>query len=315
VLYAGAIREVIKAYRPGRVAVAFSGRSTDVFAHLGTPAEVHPLLLPRRALLDKDLVVDFETDIPPLRHAGLEMVAIDTLILEHLGLPASYRWPHLRAPRAIRRIGIFPQASSSVRTLPPALSAFLVSELGARGFAVEVMVEPRFRQGRLYGEALSAMLGAAAPIVDHLATVEQLLGFVRDIDYGIFCDSGPAHMAKMFALPGLGIYTTVAADVVQGHFDNLARWSADYAGNWCRAPCGLVKLMKTADGDRYGCMDSLRCQRADLVLPFRVPDADIERFLLAEPVGCVASLIRDKDAILRRLLDHLAAVSKGVETQ
>jgi hypothetical protein len=308
ILYAGAIREVIQACRPGRVAVAFSGRSTDVFAHLGMTLEAYPLLLPRRVLLDADLVVDFETDIPPLRHAGREMVAIDALILEHLSLPASYRWPHRRAPREVRRIAIFPQSSSPIRTLPPALTAFLVRELRARGFAVEVMVEPRFRQGRLYGEALVAMLGEDAPIVADLATVDRLLGFIRDIDYGVFCDSGPAHASKLFDVPGFGIYTTVAADVVQGSFDNLARWSADYESDWCRAPCGLVKLMRTADGDRYGCMDSLRCQRADLAVPFRVPDAEVERFLLAEPVGCVASLITDKEAILSRLLEHLAAL-------
>lgn len=309
ILYAGAIRQVIEAYRPGRIAVAFSGRSTDVFAHLGAAVEIHPLLLPRRALLDADLVIDFATDLPALRHAAIEMVAIDALILQHLGLPTSYRWLHRREPREVRRIGVFPQSSSSVRTLPPSLTAFLVSALRARGFAVEIVVERRFRQGALHGDRLVAILGADAPIVDHLATVEQLLGFVRDIDYGIFCDSGPAHVSKMFAVPGFGIYTTVAADVVQGDFDNLASWSADYAGDWCRAPCGLVTLMRTAEGDHYGCMDSLGRRRADLVLPARVPDAEVDRFLLAAPVACVASLVRDQDAILASVLDHLARLA------
>jgi hypothetical protein len=268
ILYAGAIRQLAQAFSPARLAIAFCGGSTDVFAHLHMAVEAYPLLLPRRVLLDADLVIDFKADIPELRHAGLEMVAIDTLILRHLGLPTSYRWPHRRAPRRVRRIGIFPQSSSPIRTLPPALTGFLVAELRARGFAVEVMLEPRFRQGWLYRESLVAMLGRDAPIVDHLATVDRLLEFIRDSDYGVFCDSGPAHASKLSDLPGFGIYTTVAADIVQGGFTNLARWSADYAGDWCRAPCGLVKLMRTADGDRYGCMGSLRCRRADLTVSF-----------------------------------------------
>ena len=308
ILYAGAIRQLTQAFSPARLAIAFSGGSTDVFAHLGMAVEAYPLLLPRRVLLDADLVVDFKTDIPALQHTGLEMVAIDTLILRHLGLPTSYRWPYRRAPRRVRRIGIFPQSSSPIRTLPPALTGFLAAELLARGFAVEVMLEPRFRQGWLYREALMARLGRDAPIVDHLASVDRLLEFIRDSDYGVFCDSGPAHASKLFDVPGFGIYTTVSADIVQGGFDNLARWSADYAGDWCRAPCGLVKLMQTKDGDRYGCMDSLRRRRADLAVPFRVPDSERERFLLAEPVGCVASLVRDKEAILARLLEHLAGL-------
>jgi hypothetical protein len=110
----------------------------------------------------------------------------------------------------------------------------------------------------------------------------------------------------MFAVPGFAIYTSVAADIVQAGFDNLARWSADYASEWCRAPCGLTRLMRTADGERYGCMASLRTRQTDLVLPLRVPDAEVARLLLEEPVGCVASLVRDQELILASLLDHLA---------
>jgi hypothetical protein len=40
-----------------------------------------------------------------------------------------------------------------------------------------------------------------------------------------------------------------------------------------------------------------------------VPDSERERFLLAEPVGCVTSLVRDKEAILARLLDNLTLPS------
>ena len=311
VMYAGAIRQAIRAFSPGRVAIAFSGRSTDIFAQLEADVELYPLLLPRRALLDADLVVDFETEIPELQRGATEMAPIDTLILEHLGLPTSYRWPHRREPRGIRRIGIFPQSSTAIRSLPPALTASLVTALRTRGFAVEVMLEPRFRQGRLYQERLAALLDQQAPIVSDLATIDRLLAYIREIDYGIFCDSGPAHIAKMFAVPGFGIYTSVAADLVQGGFDNLARWSADYASDWCRAPCGLTRLMRTADGERYGCMASLRTGQADLVLPFRVPEAEVARLLLEEPVGCVASLVRDQELILARLLDHLARLVGG----
>jgi hypothetical protein len=75
ILYGGAIRQLIQAFSPARVAIAFSARSTDVFAHLGMAVEAYPLLLPRRVLLDADLVVDFQTDIPALRSMGLEIWA------------------------------------------------------------------------------------------------------------------------------------------------------------------------------------------------------------------------------------------------
>jgi hypothetical protein len=145
-----------------------------------------------------------------------------------------------------------------------------------------------------------------ARIVPDLTTVDALIRYVRDgIDYGIFCDSGPAHLTKLFDAPGFCLFTSVGAGAVRGPFRNLAAWQADYAGPWCRAPCGLVGVMSVNRGEAYGCMDSLGSPRAALVRPARLPEGPIRRLLLEAPAGCVAALTRDRERILAAIRSDL----------
>ena len=72
----------------------------------------------------------------------------------------------------------------------------------------------------------------------------------------MFADSGPAHMAKRFAIPGVAVYTSAPPEALRGRFTNLAAWSVPFQGPHCLAPCGLAKLRQAADGT-VGCMDPL----------------------------------------------------------
>lgn len=131
VVYAGAVREIARAFGVARIGVAFSGSATDIWSYLGRPIETFPLLLPERALAHYDLVLDFARDIPELDRIAEMPLAIDQAILARLGLPLEYRW--MEAPRAcrIRRVALFPISSTPLRTIPPALVTHLAA--GTRG--------------------------------------------------------------------------------------------------------------------------------------------------------------------------------------
>ena len=308
VMYAGAIREIGTAFAPNRMTVAFTGKASDVFAHVGRECELYPLFLPRRVVRQHEVVVDFESDLPGLHRVAEELVPIDRLVLEHLALNPAYAWQAPRPARHIRRVGLFPLSSTPLRTLPPTLTAFLHDRLTALGYEVELVLDGRQRQGALCLQALRAASPGARPRIN-LDSVEALLGMMTGLDYGVFCDSGPAHLAKMLSLPGYGIYTTVSAATVQGHFTNLTPWQAPYRGAACQAPCGLVGVMARRERPVYGCMDSLASPRADLVRPAVLPEAETRRFLLDDPVGCVATLVADRHRILAGILADMTSRS------
>ena len=285
----------------GRIGVAFTGKSSDVWTLLGRAFEVFPLILPERALTTFDLVIDLASEVPALCSVAETMVGADAAILTSLGLDAPTGWT-VRPPREVRRIGILPLSSTPLRTLPPPLVAYLADELAGRGYTVEIVLDPRQRQGAVYHEALRANRAALRSDLDTVAAVH---GFLRDLYYGIFCDSGPAHLAKLVDLPGYAIYTTIGGATVQGGFTNLARWQAAFAGPHCIAPCGLVGLMAPRAGEGTGCMDSLGLPREALVRPFRTPASAAGRFVVDHPVGCVASLVHDRKRILAAVLAHV----------
>ena len=298
VMTALAVCRIAAAFDLGRLGVAFTGKGSDVWTLMGRSFEIFPLILPECALASFDFVVDLATEVPALRTVAETMVAADDAILTPLGLKAPTRWT-TRHPREIRRIGILPLSSTPLRTLPPPLTGYLANELTARGYTVEIVLDPRQRQGSVYREALAT---TSASLRGDLDTVAALHAYLHDLDYGIFCDSGPAHLAKLVDLPALGLYTTIPGAIVQSGFTNLARWQATFTGPHCTAPCGLVGLMAPRGSEGVGCMDSLGLSRASLVRPFRTPPSAAGHFLVEQPVGCVAGLVRDRERILEAVL-------------
>ena len=282
----------------GRIGVAFTGKSSDVWTLLGRPFEIFPLILPERALGTFDLVIDLATEVPGLHSVAETMLAADVAILAGLGLAPPTRW-RVRAPRRVRRIGILPLSSTPLRTLPPPLTAHLAAGLGARGHVVEIVLDPRQRQGAIYRDALA---GTGVRLRTDLDSVAAVHGYLDGLDYAVFCDSGPAHLAKLLDLPGYRIDTTIAGATVRGGFTNLAGWQAAYSGRHCTAPCGLVGLMARREGEGIGCMDSLDLPREALRRPFRTPADAARRFLVESPVACVAGLVRDAERILEAVL-------------
>ncbi len=309
VCYAGAVREVARTFGLGRIGVAFSAYSSDVWAHTEMPVEVFPLILPESALARFDLVIDFVSDIPELGRMADAPLSIDDTILRRLNIPTQYRWAK-RPARKISRVAIFPISSNPLRIVPAALVTYIAAALSERNVTIDVVVDPRTRQG-IHFQAATKDAAHVFRTVSNLNTVDAVARYIRDdIDYGIFCDSGPAHVTKLFDVPGFCLYTSVGS-MVQGQFRNVAAWQSSYEHQWCRAPCGLTAVMKARARDAHGCMDTLQEPPNALVRSMDLPEAATGS-LLEKPPGCVAALIRDREMIvdaIRTDLDRLDAAA------
>ena len=112
---------------------------------------------------------------------------------------------------------------------------------------------------------------------------------MREFDYAVFADSGPAHIAKLFATPGVAIYTSAPSHVLQGRFRNLSAYNTPYSGDHCTAPCGLAKVRQAADG-RIGCMGSLQLPLDGLPSIPRTANPAAVQALVDNPVPCVMAL-------------------------
>jgi hypothetical protein len=148
---------------------------------------------------------------------------------------------------------------------------------------------------------------AGVTLVEKFPSIGALLRAIAAFDYAVFADSGPAHMTKLFATPGVAVYTSAPPDVLQGRFRNLVPWTVPFVGPHCAAPCGLAKLRMTAEG-KVGCMGSLRVPVERLPQVARAADpAAVERLFLSEPVPCVGHLATLGDTVAAVVANDLSA--------
>lgn len=292
---------------PRALGVFCAQSAADIYLHAGL-AEVFTLWLPRRALSRWDVVIDLG-HLESRRNIEFWPVDMEADLLAAFDLAPSTHFSGEARPVPTSgrlRIGLLPLASSPLRTLPVPATLALIETLTPAGDIVLCL--NRFQhQGVLYAKALQDRLPKDVEVIDAFESIGALLTAIDGFDYAVFSDSGPAHMSKLFATPGVGVYTSAPGEVLQGRFRNLSCWTVPFEGPHCRTPCGLAKVRQTADG-RVGCMGSLGCTVDDLPsTPTRQAPAAVERMLLQTPVPCVGALAEMPENLVGFVAADLAA--------
>lgn len=292
-------------HKPRQMSVFCARSAADIYA-LDREIRCFELWLPREEVDRHDVLIDLG-QLESRRDVDVWPVEMEAELLAAFALPPSRAYPPEARPLPggrRPRIGVFPLASSPLRTLPVAVTETLCRALAPEG-DVLLSLNDLQQQGRLYLERLGT-LPETVRVTRGAESIGGLLRTLRGCDYAVFADSGPAHMSKLFATPGLAVYTAAPGEVLQGRFTNLARWTVDWEGPHCKAPCGLAKLRRTVDG-AVGCMGSLGVPLAALPTTAQASDAAAVARLMDAPVPCVAALAEQRGALAAAVLADLAA--------
>jgi hypothetical protein len=289
------------------VGVFCAQSSADVYL-TSELVKLYTLWISRSELKRWHMVIDLG-ELESRRDIEVWPVDMEADLLVAFGLTPATNYPSMSRQKPWSkkpRIGILPLASSPLRTLPPDLTTALAKKLVRYG-DVTICLNKYQHQGRLYDQVVRPELGDSCTIIDAFETIGGLLKAVEHFDYAVFADSGPAHMSKLFGTPGVAFYTAAHGDILQGRFQNLARWSVKYQSEFCEAPCGLAKLRSDADG-QIGCMASLHTTVDNLpTTPRSTNNAVVKNLLLDTPIPCVAALGQETDQIIEFVLQDLAA--------
>jgi hypothetical protein len=303
------LESFIESVQPTRVALLGSDAASDVYAGMAD-VEVHPSWMAHDELKSFNAVIDLN-DVPVRRNIEFWPVDMEAELFDLFGLPLPPQTPVAPVcPKGARpSVGVFPLASSPIRTLQPALIAALCQAAGNE-IDVQVVLNRHQNQSDILRRALDNMSPNIRYIED-TGTLSDLMAQMRAVDYGVFADSGPAHLSKLDQLPGTAVYTSAPSSVLFGRHRNLMAIQSDYSGEYCKAPCGLAKLRCTVDG-AVGCMGSLKVDVASL--PRTVDRADAAmtaRFLVDDPVPCAAAMAADADKIARAILADMRSRLAG----
>jgi len=291
------LRAFATKYPGTKIAVLNSGTTSDIFATI-PDITIFQLFISAKRLKTFDYLIDF-SEMEGWKDIATMPVNPEEALCEAFGVPpiplASERAPKLASGM---KIGILPMASSPLRTLPPELVHETTELLAQAGFETTLILNAYQGVMKKYKDTIGSFNTPNIRVVDGFKTIGNLVSFIREQDYVVLADSGPAHITKLFQTPGIGIYSSASATVLQGRHHNLYPWQSSYKGEFCEAPCGLAKLRATTSGE-IGCMGSLRLPMSELGnLPVNSDRSLAERLVTENPVPCVADLVAQKDRFL-----------------
>jgi len=289
------LRAAIEQLSPKRVAVFNAGAASDIY-RLDRRIDVFPLWITTQQLKSFDRVFDL-LEVPALRELALRPCDPEGPLCDYTQIAPSLKYQTKPATnRKPASIALFPLASSPMRSLPIGLCQSLIKRIVASDIGVTVYLNEKQRQSLVYSEALSSLQGSRVKIHSGCRSLAELLSAVADTEFGVFCDSGPAHLTKLFGTRGLAIHTSADAKPLRGRFSNLQAWQSGYAGRYCTAPCGLAGPWMDVE-KRIGCMGSLGVPQGQLTARAVLIDDRTNRSMISNPIPCVAHLNESQEQI------------------
>ena len=121
----------------------------------------------------------------------------------------------------------------------------------------------------------------------------DLISSIKNIEYGLFMDSGPLHVAKTFSKRGLLFETSVSSKILLKNYNLIKGIENKYSSVFCKAPCGLTDIFNYKN--TFGCYNSLKIQSSKCKNDnFKnMTNRGVKNYHLEyvrKPVGCLSSL-------------------------
>ncbi len=188
----------------------------------------------------------------------------------------------------LTKITIFPISQSPIRSLPPFLLNKIIKTYKDR-LKIEIILDNSDISNYIESKLLFNNINIIKP-----KNLEILSNTVAKIDFGIFMDSGPLHLAKLLNKKGILITTSVSHKELLSGIDNIFPIENNFQSNFCSSPCGLTNVFNL-DG-KIGCFHSLEISKENF---FKIKNLNsLQRGnikdsyigLISEPVGCVENI-------------------------
>ena len=200
----------------------------------------------------------------------------------------------------LTKITIFPVSQSPIRSLPPFLINRIIKAYKDK-LKIEIVLDNSDISNFIESKLLSNNINIVKP-----KTLEELCNVVDKIEFGIFMDSGPLHLAKLLNKNGILIITSVSHRELLNEDENIFPIQNNFKSKYCSSPCGLTNVFNL-DG-KVGCFQSLKISRENF---FKIKNLNsLQRGnikdsyvgLILKPVGCVENININK---LTNLIDNI----------
>ena len=298
--YALAIKAIEKKKLFEKVGIAFSSRYSPILSRYINLKNIYPDFISDTQINEYDGLFHFTSAIKELKLQKYQRANIEECIIKYFNVN-SYRPSNIYIKKNISRISIFPIARSPIRTLSSILINNISGYLVKKNYSVDIILDNNSRISNIFAQNIQSNL-VKIIIPDNL---KKLNAYIKNIEFGIFCDSGPLHLSKIYQKNGLLISTSVDSKKLLNKKDKIIYFNSEYKSQYCEAPCGLINIINFEN--KHGCFDTLKKTKRVIMNNSKINtlnrgnlENSYEHFT-ENPVGCVKSLNFTK---IKLLLDQ-----------
>ena len=280
--------------------IAFSSRYSSILSQFINLKNIYPDFISEAQVNEYDGLFHFTSEIKELKLQKYQRANIEECIINYFNVN-SYRPSNIYIKKNISRISIFPIARSPIRTLSSLLVDKISDYLIDKNYSVDIILDNNSKISEIFAKNMQSNLGE----IFIPSNLEILNDYIKNIEFGIFCDSGPLHLSKIYQKNGLLISTSVDSKKLLSKKDKIIFFNSEYKSKYCEAPCGLTNIINFEN--KHGCFDTLKKTKKFIMSSSKINTLNRGNLVNSyehyteNPVGCVRSINFTK---IKLLLDQ-----------
>ena len=290
--YALSIKEVLNSNRFKKIGIAFVGNYREIFEKYFNLKNIYNDIISQEEMHLYDTIFHVTIEINELRYQKYDRKNIEHLISTYFSVP-KFRKEYLPKSQEIKKISIFPISKSPLRSMYPDLLNHIIDNFYKK-IEIEIILDNKSEiSSYVKNNIISKQINTVHP-----KNLHELLLTIENINFGIFMDSGPLHVAKILNKKGILIISTVGEHTLLDKFQSIEVIYNNYESFYCKSPCGLVNVFNYNDG--IGCYDSLNVQKKTIIklknlqkLQRNIHQKDLVK-LISNPVNCLKKVNKKK---------------------
>lgn len=293
--YGIAFNSLIESRRFTKIGLAFCNNYNYIFKHLFSFKNIYLQFISDNELKKYDTIFHLTLEIEALKYQKYSRSNIVSEICKFFKVKKkNYKINKSIFSNTFKNtISVFPISTSMIRSMPLQLIEGLIENFKDK-YQIKIIIDESDYSKYLVSKILkSKEIKFIKPL-----NIESLIKEVINLDYGVFIDSGPLHIAKIFDKEGVLIETTVSKDILLSGTNKIDSIDNKYVSSFCRGPCGLVDIFSFKDS--IGCYETnetsfKKIKKLDNFKSLqRLDKKYYNRYFINKPVGCIAKINIDE---------------------
>ena len=291
--YSLAINSIIKSKKYSKVGIAFCGKYLFIFKNIFLFSNIYQYTISSSEIQKYDTIFHITLEIEALKFQKYKRSDIVLEVCKYFKISfVDFKLQKDFKNNFIKKISIFPVSSSIIRSLPINVIEVIKKNFEEK-YSIDIFVDDSDYSTHLKKAYINSNITIKNP-----KSTESLIKEISKIKFGIFIDSGPLHIAKLYQKAGVFIETSVSDNVLLKNNLNIKVVKNKYKSQNCNGPCGLVDLFSF--DKTVGCYETnkISFQNIKNLSSFK----ELQRWnkkqnnthFMLNPVGCVNKIDIEK---------------------